>query len=788
MTVPAQDTRVTYTASGSSDTFAYPFRILSSADLLVYVDDVLQTLTTDYTVTGVDEEDGGNVVFVDNPAADSAVVIMRDMDYGRTAFDYQTSGSFRAETINRDLDSLALQIQQLAEKISRAPLLSVATVLAGLAFPSPGAGQYIRWNDAGTALQTAAQPVQLNYQTIGVSIFEYFTDEQIEDVLTRGEAVDVSAAVRDAISSGKPLRVPAGTYMMRPDLEKVWEGSGTMLCAVPVVSGMTLLCEPGTVWKIPDEVSTDTDPKQMAMFFSNEVFEDVYIENLTVDMNGANNLISPSRGSGTYNRYNQAHFHVSGTISGTAARGENVQLVNCKFINTPGASCIVMQQTNTSGLTLSKNWQLVRCQFENNGFDTDDHSSIFGWADDVQIIGCRAVNSTMFDGTGGNVFYECHGANHIIYRNIVENYNQFSWCATNNTSDTQNVIYANNIAKVRENGTAFYRLTTSTGLLRKVKIHGDIYNLTDDDTAVPLKYGVLITGGFANAAVSDIDIENVLVTKVGTDYASAAVGIGAAATNASQKHTRIHVKNCGSIGTNRGVLMWTNATNGLGEIHIQGGVYQTLPSTVYADGVGVHIGVSGSNTIDAVVLGGVHFDGSNNGMHRGVYMEGSTITDLHMTPCTYQGMITANYSEGTATVTRRHGIYPMLPYTPVLSAGGTAVTVGNATRDAYYKKYDEECRYRARFIVGSTTSFGAGGALSFALPLTAATSGSKYIGHATIIDSGTGTRYMHQVFIDGTGTSAHLQKDGGTLITSGDPITIGTGDEIYIDVVYRVAD
>lgn len=159
MTVPAQDTRVTYTASGSSDTFAYPFRILSSADLLVYVDDVLQTLTTDYTVTGVDEEDGGNVVFVDNPAADSVVVIMRDMDYGRTAFDYQTSGSFRAETINRDLDSLALQIQQLAEKISRAPLLSVATVLAGLAFPSPGAGQYIRWNNDGTALEAVSSTV-----------------------------------------------------------------------------------------------------------------------------------------------------------------------------------------------------------------------------------------------------------------------------------------------------------------------------------------------------------------------------------------------------------------------------------------------------------------------------------------------------------------------------------------------------------------------------------------------------------------------------------------------------
>lgn len=159
MTVPAQDTRVTYTASGSSDTFAYPFLIQSNADLLVYVDDVEQTLTTDYTVTGVGTETGGNVVFTSAPAASSSVVIMRDMAYERTGYDYQNAGNFSAETINADLDALAMQIQQLAEKIRRAPLLSVATVLAGLAFPSPGAGQYIRWNNSGTALETAASVV-----------------------------------------------------------------------------------------------------------------------------------------------------------------------------------------------------------------------------------------------------------------------------------------------------------------------------------------------------------------------------------------------------------------------------------------------------------------------------------------------------------------------------------------------------------------------------------------------------------------------------------------------------
>lgn len=159
MTVPAQDTRVTYTASGASSTFAYPFLIQSNADLLVYVDEVEQTLTTDYTVTGVGTETGGNVVFTSAPAANAIVVIMRNMAYQRTAYDYQNAGDFRATTINADLDAVVMQIQQLAEKISRAPLLSVATTLAALAFPSPGAGQYIRWNNAGTALEAVSSTV-----------------------------------------------------------------------------------------------------------------------------------------------------------------------------------------------------------------------------------------------------------------------------------------------------------------------------------------------------------------------------------------------------------------------------------------------------------------------------------------------------------------------------------------------------------------------------------------------------------------------------------------------------
>lgn len=226
MTVPAQDTRVTYTASGSSDTFAYPFRILSSADLLVYIDDVLQVLTTDYTVTGADEEDGGNVVFVTPPVADSSVIIMRDMDYGRIVFDYQNAGSFRADTVNRDLDSLAMQIQQLAEKISRAPILSIATTLAGLSLPAPGASQYIRWNAAGTALEAVSSTVSAGtFLQSGTGTVERDANAKMAEIVSIDDfdgadptgATSSIAAIQSALNQFDFVYVPTGTWQTTGD-------------------------------------------------------------------------------------------------------------------------------------------------------------------------------------------------------------------------------------------------------------------------------------------------------------------------------------------------------------------------------------------------------------------------------------------------------------------------------------------------------------------------------------------------------------------------------------------
>jgi len=52
MTVSSTTTKVSYTGNGSTSVFAYTFKIFADAEVNVWVDSVLKTLTTHYTVSG----------------------------------------------------------------------------------------------------------------------------------------------------------------------------------------------------------------------------------------------------------------------------------------------------------------------------------------------------------------------------------------------------------------------------------------------------------------------------------------------------------------------------------------------------------------------------------------------------------------------------------------------------------------------------------------------------------------------------------------------------------------
>lgn len=120
MPVPEYSGPNVSTANGVATVFPYDFLILDEEHIAVVVDGVTKTLNTDYTVSGVGSESGGNITFLSAPADQSQVVRDRAVPYVRVAVDWQEGGPFQADTVDLDTDLQEMQIQQLAAGVKRA--------------------------------------------------------------------------------------------------------------------------------------------------------------------------------------------------------------------------------------------------------------------------------------------------------------------------------------------------------------------------------------------------------------------------------------------------------------------------------------------------------------------------------------------------------------------------------------------------------------------------------------------------------------------------------------------
>lgn len=120
LTIPAGTPRVSYTANGSTDTFPVTFPFFDTADVLVYVDEVLQS--SGYTVTGTAADGGyqdGNVVFTSYPAADAEVVLTRVIAIARTADFAYPSAVLPIADLNTEFDKVYALLQDLSRAVGR---------------------------------------------------------------------------------------------------------------------------------------------------------------------------------------------------------------------------------------------------------------------------------------------------------------------------------------------------------------------------------------------------------------------------------------------------------------------------------------------------------------------------------------------------------------------------------------------------------------------------------------------------------------------------------------------
>lgn len=129
MTVSSSINKVSYVGNGIVKEFAVPFKFFENADLEVYfkTENIAQKKLVeneDYTVVGAGNENGGTVTLTDVPQTGDKVVILRVVPMTQE-IDYQENEIFPAETQERALDKLTMEIQQLNEKTSRAVIVPV---------------------------------------------------------------------------------------------------------------------------------------------------------------------------------------------------------------------------------------------------------------------------------------------------------------------------------------------------------------------------------------------------------------------------------------------------------------------------------------------------------------------------------------------------------------------------------------------------------------------------------------------------------------------------------------
>lgn len=119
MTISSSYTPVTYTANGVQTAFTVTFLFNTSSDIKVYVDDVLKTLTTHYTVSGggTAQAATGTVTFLVAPADTAEVLIIRDVARTQTS-DYVDNAKLPAATLEYNLDRLTMMVQEQAYRIS----------------------------------------------------------------------------------------------------------------------------------------------------------------------------------------------------------------------------------------------------------------------------------------------------------------------------------------------------------------------------------------------------------------------------------------------------------------------------------------------------------------------------------------------------------------------------------------------------------------------------------------------------------------------------------------------
>jgi len=243
--------RIQYSGDGSRTTFGFPFPVLASDDLLVFVND---TPATGFAISGLTDPAGGDIDFIDPPAAGTSVTLLRRTE-GVRETEFVDGGPFRAAAINAELDRIMLLIQENREEHNRALRGRPIEAAADFCLPptTERANRLLGFDSAGrpmvfgeTELPSSGDPsgvlVTSSGGTTARTLGEHVaTLVNVRDFGALGDGVtDDAAAFQAAIAAAQtrasPVYVPAsptayllGATLTLDGVSMVGEGAGSTL-------------------------------------------------------------------------------------------------------------------------------------------------------------------------------------------------------------------------------------------------------------------------------------------------------------------------------------------------------------------------------------------------------------------------------------------------------------------------------------------------------------------------------------------------------------------------------